>query len=140
MTEKYASIARMKSLMKEKNLTSVFLENVIYTTWPGENKPYSIRRVEYEPKDDRIVIWQHWDQSNTGHYIEDFEDEKVFRNEKELRSSIEALKKYRVFVTAWVDVMATNPNNAKKTISLCPSDEYRDKVTCIVPTGEIKEL
>ena len=140
MTEKYASIARMKNLMKENNLISVFLENVVYTTWPGDNKPYSIREVNYKPDDNKLVIWQHWDQTNTGHFIEDFEDEKVFKIEKELESSIKALKKYRVVITGWVDIMATSPENAKKTIDHRSNSEIQNMITCIRATDEIKEI
>ena len=131
MNEKYDSIKRMKELMKEKGLTHVFLENVIYTTWPGydkpysDDRPYSIREVSYNGTENRLTIWQHWDKSNSGHHIENFEDNKVFMIEKELISTIEHLKKFSVKMSAVIDVYATSMDNAKATADHMYSDEIK---------------
>jgi len=129
MNEKYDSIKRMKELMKERGLSHVFLEKVIYTTWPStdkpDNRPYSIREVTYNEAENRLTIWQHWDKSNSGHHIEDFEDNKVFVIEKELVSTIEHLKKFSVKMSAFIDVYATSMENAKATADHMYSDEIK---------------
>ena len=131
MREKHESIKRMKELMKEKGLAHVFLENVIYTTWPGydkpnsDNRPYSIRELSYNEAENRLTIWQHWDKSNSGHNIENFEDGKVFVIEKELTSTIEHLKKFSVKLSASIDVYATSADNAKATVDHMYTDEIK---------------
>ena len=134
----------MKELMKKRDLKHVFLNRVVLTTWPGldqpnsDKRPYSIREVCYDDKEDKISVWQHWDQTNSGHFIEDFEDEKVLKIEKELIETVDLLKRFEVKVTGSVYVMATSPEKAVKTVQFMSSSEIKEDMRCIIPTGEVE--
>lgn len=131
MTEKYAAINRMKSLLSEKEISVIRLKDVVFTTWPGYDKPYSdprtysIRELSYNQKKNELTVWQRWDQTNSGHYIEDFEDEKVLMIEAALNDTLEHAKKYSVKVTACTHVLATSPENAVLTVDHMSLDDTR---------------
>ena len=139
MTEKFASIKRMKDLMKEHGLKSVFLENILYTTWPDDDRPYSIREVCFDEKGNKISIWQRWDKTLTGHYIEDFEDGKVLMIEKELQNTVSHLKKFTVKMTANIDVLATSLENAQKTVQYRSADDIKEGAYRFSVTDDNKE-
>ncbi len=145
MTESEASIKRMKELMKERGLSHVFLKSLVRTTWPGrdlpypDDRPYTIREVSYDVKTNDLLIWQHWEFATAGHYIESFEDDKVYLIERELVASINQLKKYTVILSASIDILATSPENARATVKQMTLSETKAKVYGFSATNEVKE-
>ena len=146
MTEKDASIQRMKNLMKEHSLKYVFLKRPIYTTHPGlgkpnsDKRPYTISAIRYYENADSLEFWQHWSDYHVGNSARFFEDEKVYLVESALKETIESLGEYKVIVTAEVVVKATSLENAKKTAQNMPSPDINEALGCIVPTGDVKLL
>ncbi len=139
MNEKYASIQRMKELMRERRLKNVFLLNPLHTHWPGDDRPFTISEAVYHADDNRLVFWQHWDKSDVGHNIESYDDSTVLTLEKRLSATVDSLKRYSVKVTATIDIMATSPENAGNTVKHMDSDDRKENIYWIFPTDEIKE-
>jgi hypothetical protein len=145
MTEKFAAIQRMKEMMKERGLQHVFLNNTVYTTHPGfdkpgsDNRPYSIREVEYDKKDNDLIVWQHWDQTTYGDHIESFEEGKVLMIEAEFVATIKLLKKYTVKLSGCIDVMATSAEKAKETVKHMPGDDIRRDAYWLWGTDDVEE-
>jgi hypothetical protein len=145
MIEKFASIQRMKDLMKRHNLKYVYLKQDIHTTHPGfdkpnsDNRPYTISEVHYDAKDDSLQFWQHWSDYHVGNYAQNFEEQKVFLVESALNETLGSLKKYEVKVTASVFIMATSSENAIATVQHMSSPDINEAMYWIIPTGEVKE-
>lgn len=126
MNDKKEIVERVLSLLKENNLTQIFLDNSVSTSWPGQNeKPYHIIELNLNDED-RIEAWQGpgFKFQTLVNYLDDFDLWTISRVEKELHDTISHLKKYRVQVISYVDVKASSPEKAADLVS---SPRYKTK-------------
>ena len=120
MNKRQEAATKVKEILVSKGIQRLFLKDCVYATWPYESKPkpYTISEVTLWGEDNNVYAWQHWDQSNAGHKLEDFEEVVVERVLHQVEESVLVLKKYRVEIKGEVEVLSTSPSNAMKSINL----------------------
>ena len=119
MNTKQEMVDRVKDLLNSKGIKNLFLKDNVFATWPYESiaKPYTISRIAISDNDGFVYAWQHWDFSNVGHKLLDFKEDEVFKVVEHVEESVKALKKFRVSIKGEIDVLATTPLNATKSIN-----------------------
>ena len=121
MTAKFECLERIRSLMNERGIQHIFLDNYIHCPkWPGRDNPYQILEILLR-NDDRIEVWQGpgYNQQNTSVYLDEFDIQYISLVEKEIINTFSKLKKYRVQIISYVDVLASSPIRAEELASCC---------------------
>lgn len=116
MNQVNKAIANIKEMMNAKRLDYLLLDQVVRTNWPGDDRPYNIREIEFDREKDILYAHQRWDQEQTCFRVEQFDNQVVSQIEKEIERSIGMLKRYRVHYEGSAMVLATNPSNVSKTV------------------------
>lgn len=122
MILKYEAISTIKEMMTAKGLDYLLLDQVVRTNWPGDDRQYSIREIEFDREKDILYAHQRWDQEQTFFHVDQFDDDVITQIEKEVERSISMLKRYRVHFEGTAIVQATNSSNVSKTVKYHYSD------------------
>lgn len=117
LDRKQMAIQHIKGLMDERKLKFLFLEKILLTTWPIKNdkRPYQISEISIDDES-RIRAWQHWGQSDSGFYIEYFDEQTVVAIESVVNSSLQHMRQFRVEIKGYVNIEATSEGNAMKMV------------------------
>lgn len=141
MTSKKESLERIRSLLNEKDIKHIFLENSVHCPkWPGRDNPYQIAELLLRD-DDRIEVWQGpgYKFQQIVVYLDEFDAFEISLVENELLNTISKLKKYRVQVVGYVDVDAPTPESAERLVS-CSRFQAKEKLLWVELGNKTKEL
>ena len=120
MTAKDECLERIRTIMNEKGIKHIYLENYVHCSkWPGRDNPYQILEL-FLRDGDRIEVWQgpgFKDHEYSVVYLDEFEMPIISQVENELKNTISNLKKYRVQIISYVDVAAPTPERAEQLVS-----------------------
>ena len=139
METKPEKIAHIKQMLNEKKLDYILLDQVIHTKWPSDDRPFMIREIEFDRENDRLYAYQRWDQEQTIFRVDEFSEYDVSLVDQEVERSIGKLKKYRVKLITYADLIATNPTNASKIVKY-HRYEVEKKLLWFELDGEPEEL
>ena len=142
MTIKDECLERIRSMMNEKGIKHIFLENYVYCPkWPGRDNPYQIVEL-FLRNGDRIEVWQgpgfkYHEYSVV--YLDEFDIQIISQVENELENTISRLKKYRVQIISYVDVIAPTPERAEQLVS-CSRFNKKENMLWFELGNKIEEL
>lgn len=129
MNQVNKAIANIKEMMNAKRLDYLLLDQVVRTNWPGDDRPYNIREIEFDREKDILYAHQRWDQEQTCFQVDHFDDDVVAQIEKEVERSMSMLKWFRVHYEGTALVQATNPSNVSKTVKYHYPDLCNSSIT-----------
>ncbi|MBR5174342.1 MAG: hypothetical protein IKW89_00250 [Bacteroidales bacterium] len=138
MTAKEECLERIRTMMKDKDLKHIFLENYVHCPkWPGRENPYQIVELLLR-EDGRIEAWQgpgfKYQQANV--CLDEFDASSISQVENELINTISKLKTYRVQIVRYVDVDAPTPERAEQLVSC--SRFYKQEILLRFETEELQ--
>lgn len=136
MEKKEEAIAKIILMMDNNKLDYILLDHAVMSKWPSDDRPYTIREIEYDREHDRLNVYQRWDQEQSFFQIEQFDSCVIADIAKEVERSIPLLKEYRVKVSTYADILATNPANAKKIIKYHPNEVKENNLQWLEVEGE----